>query len=256
MSTEMKSKINQLMSTTPRGVVLASAWLTEQGYSLELQKRYRKSNWFSQFERGALIKTGDVVDVLGGIYTLQAQLGLSIHPGAKTALSLLGKSHYLELSMQRCQLFGSQTERLPAWFKKHDWKLNVEYQPSAFLPADLGITDYAYKDFQLKVSSPTRAIMECLYMAPQSQPLLEVYELMEGLNNLRPKSVQTILEACTSVKVKRLFLYMAEKAGHSWFNYLTLDTIDLGTGKRQLAPDGVYIPKYQITVPKELENHT
>ncbi|KOO60050.1 hypothetical protein WH43_00010 [Rheinheimera sp. KL1] len=256
MSTEMKSKINRLMSTTPRGVVLTSAWLTEQGYSLELQKRYRKSNWFTQLERGALVRSGDIVDVLGGIYTLQNQLGLSIHPGAKTALSLLGKSHYLELSMQRCQLFGLQSEKLPLWFKKHDWKLDVEYQSSSFLPAELGLTEFNYKDFKLRVSSPARAVMECLYLAPESQPLLEVFELMEGLNNLRPKSVQTLLEACASVKVKRLFLYMAEKAGHSWFNYLKPEAIDLGNGKRQIVPDGVYIPKYQITIPKVLERHT
>ncbi|WP_286049352.1 type IV toxin-antitoxin system AbiEi family antitoxin [Rheinheimera sp. KL1] len=252
----MKSKINRLMSTTPRGVVLTSAWLTEQGYSLELQKRYRKSNWFTQLERGALVRSGDIVDVLGGIYTLQNQLGLSIHPGAKTALSLLGKSHYLELSMQRCQLFGLQSEKLPLWFKKHDWKLDVEYQSSSFLPAELGLTEFNYKDFKLRVSSPARAVMECLYLAPESQPLLEVFELMEGLNNLRPKSVQTLLEACASVKVKRLFLYMAEKAGHSWFNYLKPEAIDLGNGKRQIVPDGVYIPKYQITIPKVLERHT
>lgn len=256
MSAEIKSKINQLLSTTPRGVVLTSAWLTERGYSLELQKRYRKSNWFRQLERGALIRTDDSVDVLGGIYSLQTQLGLSIHPGAKTALSLLGKSHYLELSMQRCQLFGSHSDKLPSWFKKHSWKLDIDYQSSSFLPAELGLTEYSYKEFQIKVSSPARAVMECLYLAPENQPLLEVYELMEGLNNLRPKSVQTLLEACTSVKVKRLFLYMAEKAGHSWFNYLKLDSIDLGNGKRQIEPDGVYVPKYQITLPKELERHT
>lgn len=253
MSIEVKSKINQLLSTTPRGIVLASAWLTEQGYSLELQKRYRQSNWFTQLERGALVRSGDVVDVLGGIYTLQKQLKLSVHPGAKTALSLLGKSHYLELSMQRCQLFGSQFEQPPSWFKQHDWKLNIEYQSSSFLPADLGLVEYTHKDFQIEISSPARAIMECLYLAPERQPLLEVFELMEGLNNLRPKSVQTLLEACISVKVKRLFLYMAEKAGHSWFNYLKPETINLGKGKRQIEPDGVYIPKYQITVPKTLE---
>ena len=58
------------MSSTPQGVVLASAWLTEQGYSLDLQKRYRKSNWLRQLERGALIRDGDKVDVLGGLYAL------------------------------------------------------------------------------------------------------------------------------------------------------------------------------------------
>ena len=95
--------------------------------------------------------------------------------------------------------------------------------------------------------------MECLYLAPEKQPLLEVFELMEGLNNLRPAHVQTLLEQCRSVKVKRLFLYMSEKAEHNWFNFLDLGKIDLGKGKRSLLTNGVYVPKYQITVPKELE---
>jgi len=29
----------------------------------------------------------------------------------------------------------------------------------------------------------------------------------------------------------------------------------LGSGKRSVVPDGVYIPKYEITVPKELVNN-
>jgi hypothetical protein len=94
--------------------------------------------------------------------------------------------------------------------------------------------------------------MECLYLAPGSQPLLEVFELMEGLNNLRPVTVQKLLEGCTSVKVKRLFLYLADKAEHEWYNYINLDKIDLGSGKRAIVSDGVYVSKYQITVPKDL----
>ena len=96
--------------------------------------------------------------------------------------------------------------------------------------------------------------MECLYLAPKSQPLLEVFELMEGLNNLRPASVQKLLEGCTSVKVKRLFLYLADKAGHDWLSYISLDKVDLGSGKRAIVTDGVYVSKYQITVPKALDS--
>ncbi len=94
--------------------------------------------------------------------------------------------------------------------------------------------------------------MECLYLAPKSQPLLEVYELMEGLNNLRPTLVQQLLEQCTSIKVKRLFLFMADKAGHDWFDYLDMSKIDQGSGKRSIVESGIYNPKYKITVPKEL----
>ena len=255
MDTSRLSKLNRLLSTMPRGVVLSSAWLAKHGYSLELQKQYRRSQWFDSIGTGALIRHGDQVDYLGGIYTLQSQLGLSVHPAGKTALSMQGKAHYLALSAKRVQLYGHSDERLPLWFKQYDWSVTIDCKRSTFLPPELGLVHFEHKDFNVKVSSPARAVMECLHLAPGSQPLVEVYELMEGLNNLRPASVQKLLEACSSVKVKRLFLYMADKARHDWLDYLKLDNVDLGSGKRAIAPGGVYIPKYQITVPRELEIH-
>ena len=253
MSTEKESKINTLLSSQPLGSVLCSSWLVDQGYSLDLQKRYKKSQWFDSIGTGALIRHADDVDYLGGIYALQTQLGLFVHPAAKTALSLLGKTHYLALSTKTAQLFGGSTESLPLWFKKRDWNLNIECKLTSFLPPELGLVEIEHKNFKVKISSPARAVMECLYLAPKSQPLLEVFELMEGLNNLRPDVVQQLLETCTSVKVKRLFLYLADKAGHEWLSYIKLDRVDLGSGKRAIVSDGVYVSKYQITVPRELE---
>ncbi len=253
MGTVKESKLNKLLCTLPSGVVLSSAWLAEQGYSLDLQKRYKKSHWFDSIGTGALIRHGDQVDYLGGIFALQSQLGLFVHPAAKTALSMQGKTHYLELSVKKTQLFGGKQDRLPLWFKKHDWGVNVTCKLSSFLPPDLGLVEIEHKGFKVKVSSPARAVMECLYLAPKTQPLLEVFELMEGLNNLRPTTVQKLLEACTSVKVKRLFLYLADKAGHDWFNFINLDKVELGSGKRSIVTHGTYVAKYQITIPKELE---
>lgn len=254
MSTERGYKINQLLSSQPSGIVLASSWLGEQGYSLDLQKQYKKSKWFDSIGTGALIRHGDQVDYLGGIYALQAQLGLSVHPAAKTALSMQGKAHYLELATKSVQLFGGKEDSLPLWFRKRDWGVSVDCKLTSFIPPDLGLVEVEHKSFKVRVSSPARAVMECLYLAPKSQPLMEVYELMESLNNLRPATVQSLLEACTSVKVKRLFLYLADRAGHEWLNYLKLDKVDLGSGKRAIVSDGVYVPKYQITVPKALDS--
>lgn len=256
MSTVKETKINSLLSTHPPGIVLTSAWLAKQGYSLDLQKHYRRSLWFDSIGTGALIRHGDTVDYLGGLYALQAQLGLSVHPAGKTALSLQGKAHYLKLSTKKVQLFGGKDDNLPVWFKRRHWGVSVDCKFTSFLPPELGLVEIGHKGFTVKVSSPARAVMECLYLAPKFQPLLEVFELLEGLNNFRPASVQKLLEDCTSVKVKRLFLYMADKAGHEWLNFLNLDNVDLGSGKRSIVRDGAYVYKYQITVPKELEAAT
>lgn len=251
----MKQKINQLLNSKPPGVVYLSSWLRENGFSTQLLNRYKKSNWIYSLGNGAWMRTGDKPTYLGAIMALQEQASLTIHPGAKTALSLLGKTHYLELSTKQVTLFGGSKEKLPAWFSKYNWEVKVNYLSTSFLPPDIGLQALEQGAFRLSVSNPTRALMECLYLSPKKQDLLECYEMMEGLNNLRPKQIQELLEACTSIKVKRLFLYLAEKTGHDWFQFIELDKIDLGEGKRSIVKNGVFISKYQITVPKELERH-
>lgn len=255
MDTKIASKINQLLASTPRGIVLTSSWLVNRGYSLDLQKRYRSSNWLKSIGTGAMIMNGDTVKYTGAIYALQRQLGLSTHIGGKSALALQGKAHYLELQAGRVILFGQQNEQLPTWFRQYDWDAKIEYYQSSFLSPDIGMTELAFSQYSLKVSSPARAMLECLYMIPEKQELLECYEMMEGLNNLRPNQVQELLESCKSVKVKRLFLYLAKKAGHSWFGYLEPKKFDLGSGKRSIVKNGVLIKEYGITVPKELEKN-
>lgn len=253
MGTGPGSKINNLLRLMPSGVVLQASWLMRQGYSHDLQRRYRKSNWLQAIGAGAMIRAGDQVGYEGAVYALQKQSGLSIHPGGRTALFLLGKAHYLELATKRIVIFGSNGEKPPTWFNNHDWGVTVDYYQTSFLPPNTGLTEVELKNFSIKISSAARALMECLYLAPEEQELMECFELMEGLNNLSPKQVQTLLEQCQSVKVKRLFLYMAEKAGHSWFQYLDLKNVNLGKGKRSIVKGGVYIDKYQVTVPKELK---
>jgi len=250
-----EQKINRLLNSQPSGVVYLSSWLTENGFSTQLLNRYKKSNWLYSIGVGAWMRVGEMPTYEGALYALQEQAKLSIHIGGKTALSLLGKAHYLELSTQQIILFGSSKEKLPAWFSKYDWGLKVNYFSSSFLPPRAGLLTLEKSTFSLQISNPIRALLECLYLIPKKQEIVECYEIMEGLNNLRPKQVQELLEQCTSVKVKRLFVYMAEKARHDWFNYINFEKINLGKGKRSLVKDGVYISKYRITIPKALANY-
>ena len=75
---------------------------------------------------------------------------------------------------------------------------------------------------------------------------------MEGLQNLRPKLMQELLEFCNSVKVKRLFLFMAEKAHLPVLKHLDVERIALGSGARALVNHGFYDSKYHLILPKEL----
>jgi len=255
MSVEIKQKINHLLSSLPYGAVCQTNWLIKNGFSNQLLHRYKKSNWLTSIGVGAMIRTGDKVDYKGGLYALQKQSGLSIHPGAKTALMHLGKLHFLPLNNPKAILFGQNGEKLPAWFKQYNWQVETAYFPTSFLPENLGIIDLELKTFDIKISGEARAFMECLYLVPAKQEFLECFQIMEGLNNLRPDLVQELLETCNSIKVKRLFLFFAEKAGHHWFKHLNPKKIDIGSGKRSFTKHGTYISKYQITVPKELDQY-
>lgn len=250
MNTVIPSKINRLMTELPTGVVYLSKWMADHGYSYDLQKAYRKSNWLTSIGSGAMVRSGDTVNYLGAIYALQEYAKTSIHPGGKTALALSGRSHYLEMSSRKAIVFGAVKEQLPIWFVRYDWEVEIVYYTTSMLPPDIGLVDYMVGNFNIKISGAPRAIMECLYLANEAEDFKECYELMEGLNNLVPQKVEALLSQCTSVKVKRLLLYFAEKAGHAWFKYIKTDKIDLGKGKRSLVKNGIYIAKYQITVPQ------
>lgn len=254
MGLEKEQKINSLLKVQPSGIVYLTSWLTQNGFSNQLLDKYKNSNWLTSVGTGAMIRSGDNVGYEGAIYALQQQAGLFVHPAGKTALSLLGKAHYLELSPKKAVVFGGKDEKLPTWCKTHDWGIQLDYYSSSFLPADIGLVEVELKTFSIQVSSAARAILECLFLAPKNQELVECYQLMEGLNNLRPNLVQNLLETCTSIKVKRLFLFLAEKANHSWVKHLNIEKIDLGSGKRSIVKNGVYNPKYKITVPSELAN--
>ena len=71
---------------------------------------------------------------------------------------------------------------------------------------------------------------------------------MDGLTTLRLEVVQSLLEECTSVKVKRMFLYLADLSAHPWRSELKDAQIKLGSGKGVLVPEGRLDQRY-LTAP-------
>ena len=247
------TKINRLIQTTPKGLVLLSIWLASEGYSFELQQRYRRGSWLKSIGKGAMVKTGDSLVLSGAISALQKQANLDIHIGGRSALELSGVAHYLQVNSEEITLFTENKSLLPLWFINNHWDRKPKiFSVSLFEEDKAGLIEYRDGDLTMNISCATRALMECLSLCPNQFPLTEAYELMEGLATLRPAQIQTLLEQCKSIKVKRLFLYFAERAGHSWFKYIDTKSIDLGSGVRSLFSEGAFVSKYQLVLPKEL----
>lgn len=105
----------------------------------------------------------------------------------------------------------------------------------------------------LTLSSPERAVLEMIDELPKRETFHQVDMLMEGLATLSPRRLSRLLADCRSVKVKRLFLWFADRHRHAWFKRLDLDNVDLGAGKRQIVAGGKFDPTYRITVPRHLD---
>jgi len=247
------NKINQILQDWPSGTVITTGWLNKKGVSRQLADSYKKSGWLESFGVGAYKRPQEDVKWVGALYTLQKLDGYTIHVGGKTALEQHGLGHYIRKSHNtKIVLWKKPSERLPAWFKNQVWNANLEIR-SVNLFDQTGVhSEKTIDGIEVNVSSPEQAFMEYLYDVPKHESWDEMNYLSEGVVSLRPAVVQSLLESCNSIKVKRLFLYLAEKYHHTWFNKVDVSKIELGSGKRQIIKGGKLDKKYQITV-QELE---
>lgn len=259
MDSRESMKINHLLQAWPRGTVALHAFFAQYGVSRKLSEQYRKSGWIDPVGVGAFVRRGDKVGWEGALYAVQRHAAKAVHPGGRTALELSGLAHYLRLGPQRrVDLYGPPGERLPRWLLQHDWAVELRYFGTSLFAADagadaVGVTTKAFGEFSLALSSPERAILEALEGVPGVTAFAEAQQLMEGLPTLRPKLMQQLLEACTSVKVKRLCLYLADATRMPWRDALDNARIDLGSGKRQVVAGGQLNARYGITVPRETD---
>ncbi len=168
-------------------------WLEKQGISQQLVHEYGKSAWIRRIGQGAYVRVGDTIQWTGGLYAIQAHLGLPIHAGGKMALQMRGYAHYLPLGQGAVvSLFGTPGIRLPRWFRHYDWDVKLRYTTTTLFAdaREAGLTQNDMGAYRVSVSTPERAIMEVLYGVPGNESFEEAVLLMEGLTTLRPKMVQ------------------------------------------------------------------
>lgn len=252
----MTVKIQQIIESVPRDSVLFSPWLTTNGLDAKRQHAYMKSGWLDRISKGVYKLHGENPTLMAAISARNTQLDKHCFVGAYTALELRGYSHYLSMGKPTAYLFTSKNEILPTWMTNDEWDMTAKNIVTTFLGSDmLGVETMTVEQHELLVSSPERAILECLHLPGSSSSLLDIYYIVESLTTLRPKLVQTLLESCSSQKVKRLFLYMAEKANHLWFKALSPINVNLSKSRLMVTPTGKYIKKYNMTISKELAEY-
>lgn len=250
----MGTKINNLRRQIPSNGIMLTSWLEKSGFSRSEVHDYMKSGWLQRISTGVYQFTGDTPSLYGILASYQKQVDLKYHIGAASALELKGFSHYITMGKPTAVVFSPVKPPLPRWLNDTELDMNLMEVASKVL-GSAGIEQMDYQGQTLTVSSPERAIMECILLSPSRYDLMDVFYLMEMLTSLRSGLVQQLLENCTSVKIKRMFLYMAEKAHHRWFAKLDRSRISLGSGTRSFAKGGVKVNAYNIVIPKELADY-
>lgn len=145
--------------------------------------------------------------------------------------------------------------KVPAWVKATVLPRTLQFHKRrlfASLASSVGLESVpgGVRDLQLQISAPERAIMEVLYDVQDNEhSFTHAFELFEGLTSLRSKLVNTLLQHCRSIKVKRLFLFMADQLNYPWISRIEKNQLDLGSGKRVVVKGGKLDKHYLITVP-------
>jgi len=275
MTVRNRNKLNWLERELPEGLLAGAAWLEAHGYSRSLRSQYVAAGWLEQPTRGVFRRPRGNLSWEQVIISLQAVLQLPVSVGGRTALDLQGYAHYLSQSPQLVHIYTDT--KLPGWVTKLPARLNFKFhnrtrflpkierqveklslsarlhhEPESNQPGALRIIRWGQWEWPLVISTPERAILELIDELPNSETFHLVDATMEGLVNISPRRMQKLLEVCTSIKVKRLFFFFADRHRHRWLAHIVHDKIDLGKGKRMLAKGGKLDPKYQITVPGDL----
>lgn len=276
MGSQTQGKLNWLQHNLPEGLVVDSGWLERHNVSRQLRRKYVMSGWLLTLARGVYCRPSpsEQTSALPWqqlVISLNALLNLPVAAGGRTALELQGFSHYVAASGAReAHLFSN--EDLPGWVSRvpvntklvlHSARKlfrNREVPPSSTAgtapssPEDSGFTEqtWEHRKYPLTLSTPERAILELLNDVPRSETFHQADVLMEGLRNLSPRRLHGLLADCRNVKVKRLFLWFAERHNHAWLQKLDRSGIELGKGKRMLVRGGRLDTKYNITVPESL----
>lgn len=279
MTTQTDTKLNQLRRELPEGLLVDAAWLADHGYSTSLRSQYVSSGWLEQPARRVYRYPRGEVGWEQVVISLQTLLRRRLAVGGRTALELQGFSHYLSDGVREVHLCGP--DRPPTWLD--DLRLGVRFRyhnsrrlfpddhtdawfgdlthtieqsgksPSQPASDSFRALPWGQWNWPLTVSTPERAALELMDELPVNETFHQADMLMEGLTTLSPRRVQRLLAVCTSVKVKRLFLFFADRHKHSWFSKLDLKAVDLGSGNRVLVKGGRLDRRYLITVPEDLD---
>jgi len=231
-SLHASKNLKAALFSLPKGMPVTTSQMEHLGISRQLVHRYVQNGWLMTLGYGYFQRTGDELTRNGAVSALESQ-SLDVHIGGKSALSLRGAVHYLALGKERLALYGVTRKKIPDWFTRQfpcELHMSRLFKEESTLENRLHVRRLDEADpYSPFVAEPERALLEMLDDVPQKQSLDDAKKIMEPLFTLRPELLQELLEACTRIKVKRLFFALADELHLPVVQQLNVSRLDFGS---------------------------
>lgn len=258
-------RLKFLLNDLPPGFMIDTACLRARGIDSKSTHNYVSQGWLEPIVRGVYRRPlsnrveSDKLSWQVVLLSLQQIMGYNLHLGGRSALGFAGYTQFITTGeKQYVDFYGDA----PSWLKRLPTRDKITLNgPTLFGKDSVGLIDripITYKrnwsvdiwHWPARISSPERALLEMIDQLRESSDFNYMELYFETLHSLRPELLMSLLKACRSVKVRRLFFVFADLYEHAWCEYLDADQIDLGSGPRALVPGGKFHPTYQISVPE------
>jgi len=249
----MSTKLKWLNDQLSKFELLLMPYLNQHDISRSHVQNYVKSGWLEVVSSGVYKKPSQNISWSSALSALQYQQASSLHLSALSSLAYQGLSHYLTMGNETVQLNSMKAIRSPKWLFSQHWQ--IEYKCSKALDKiyENDLIEFTVNNQTVKASVIELAALEVLEKVTDENSFIFASELFQGLTSLRPRKLQSLLERSPSVKVKRLFLFLAHYYQHPWLKRLDESKLDLGSGNRQIVKGGYVDRQYKITVPLKLK---
>lgn len=251
---------NSLESLLPLEQVATRSWLEKQGFSRHSLDNFLKSGQIIALTAGVYARPELPVTWQGVVASLSRLVSQPIHLAGLTALQLQGFAQYLNLGASE-QVVLASSGNCPLWLERTFtvlsrrliWLSGKRLWNQGW-PSNPSVRQLPWQDrgMMLSVAAPEQAFLELLSSAPDHVSLEHAEELLQSLTQLSPPRLESLLGECKSIKVKRLFFWLADRQNHAWRKRLDPKAFDLGSGNRVLVKGGRLDRVYHITVPQEL----
>ena len=256
----MKRQEATLSQLLPFGQLASRYHLLEKGLSSHTLDNYLKSGKLESVVPGFYKRPESKLSWQAVVASLPDLVNGPVAAGGLTALELQGFAQYLSLNnQQRVHLYSPEScsVRLKQLFRQMGvelcWHRTARLWKNGW-PEKTPLNSYQWREdaAAMLISSPEQAILELLMAVPEETSFEHAEQLMQGLTQLSPRRLDGLLHDCKSVKMKRLFFWLADRFDYPWRKKLDVKDYDLGSGKRVVAAGGKLDKRYNITVPKEL----